>query len=205
MFEGFAYGRIIWRFAIVLIGISSHASRSFASPPSFYVYDLPQDMVDVWPPRGVALGNKSVWKHAFNDNEGFGRQLLPKRYYDTWQFALFRIFLSRLIRSPLRTADPDVADAFIVPYDIGAEAYVQRDGQFRSQLGNPLGSDALEFLRRSEHFQRNGCRDHVFFFSANIVSMRLTAVFRNLFNACRNATILTGEVPKHMQQSYPYL
>jgi hypothetical protein len=39
----------------------------------FYIYELPSNMTDVWPERNVNLSEKSVWKHAFNENEGFGQ------------------------------------------------------------------------------------------------------------------------------------
>jgi hypothetical protein len=180
---------------------ASHVAASY----SFYLYDLPPAMVDVWPKKDVPLTNTSVWKHTFTLNEGFGEKLTPLRFYDTWQFALFRMFLSRMVRSAHRTSEPGEADFFVVPYDMGAEVYVDAAGEYRRSNLNPQGSAMLDFLSKQGHLLSKGCQDHVFFYSANIVPRRLCSAMRSLLSICRNATILTGEVSQGHQKSFPHL
>ena len=74
------------------------------SDASFYIYDWPTDLGDVYPPLGTKLDKASAYDHSFNANGGAGELLVPEvGLFQTWQFSLYKNVLSRLSVSKYRT------------------------------------------------------------------------------------------------------
>jgi len=71
---------------------------------SFYIYDWPADLGDVYPPAGAVLDKNSKYDHSFNLNNGAGEMLVPDvGLFQTWQFSLYKNVLTRLAVSKYRT------------------------------------------------------------------------------------------------------
>ena len=82
--------------AVLLYQVSGDAS--------FYIYDWPADLGDVYPPAGAVLDKNSKYDHSFNLNNGAGEMLVPDvGLFQTWQFSLYKNVLSRLAVSKYRT------------------------------------------------------------------------------------------------------
>lgn len=150
-------------------------------------------MIDMWPSHNVTLFYRTtVWKHDFNENEGFGKHMESAGFFETWQYASFRIILSRLRRSPLRTFNISEANLFFVPYDSGAECYVDENGNYREK-GNPVGLEVLNFLKAKPTFTRNFGYDHFFVHSSTLVAHVVSQKLKTLYEYAANATVLTVE------------
>jgi hypothetical protein len=74
----------------------------------FYIYEWHKDLDDVWPPAGAKLHPKSGYNHDFRDNYGSGKLLDEDvGLFQTWQFSLYKVVMSRLRVSQYRTrSDP---------------------------------------------------------------------------------------------------
>ena len=183
------------------IGIGSDSPRKL-----FYIYPLLDNMTDLWPDRDVALNKGTVWKHAFNENEGFGKHYENTSYFETWQYAGFRIILSRLMRSSYRTYNKSQASLFFVPYDSGTECYVDKAGNYRSR-GNPNARLLMLWLQHDKTFLKNHGYDFFFVHSTSLVAHKTSLKLKELFELCRNATILTVEglpVVHHYHSHLPF-
>jgi hypothetical protein len=96
-----------------------------AAESKFYMYTLPERVVNTWPADNLTLTKYSIYNASFALNKGAGPLIDAKRgMYGTWQFALFKLVYNRLQRSPRRTLDPAQASTFFVPYDGGMDATV---------------------------------------------------------------------------------
>ena len=150
-------------------------------------------MINVWPKRDIALPPKAVWKHAFNENEGFGKRYDDTSYFETWQYGSFRVILSRLRRSRYRTYNISEASLFFIPYDAGSECYVDDKGMYRDK-GNPLAPAAFAELTKYPTLLRNRGHDHFFIHAVTMVAHRNSIRLKELYEYMWNATILTVEV-----------
>lgn len=115
--------------------------------PKFYIYEWDSYMDDVYPPPNSTLHPKSTYDHAFYENRGSGRLLVPEYgLFQTWQFSLYKNALSRLKASKFRTRDPSKAVAFIVPFDAGVHSYIDHQNG-RPRLASPHGWRAISLLK----------------------------------------------------------
>lgn len=70
----------------------------------FYIYEWHKDLDDVWPPAEAKLHPKSGYHHDFRDNYGSGKLLNDDvGLFQTWQFSLYKVVMSRLRVSQYRT------------------------------------------------------------------------------------------------------
>ena len=150
-------------------------------------------LTNTWPKRDIELSTTSVWKHAFNENEGFGHFYNGTEYFETWQYSSFRLILSRLLRSKYRTRDITKASLFFIPYDSGAECYVDEKGEYRS-IGNPAGDYAFEELLKAQPtLHKNGGYDHFYVHSSSLTAHKTSTKMRKIYEFCPNMTYLTVE------------
>lgn len=71
---------------------------------AFYIYEWPPELDDVYPPPNTTLHKSSAYDHAFYENRGAGKLLVPEvGLFQTWQFSLYKNVMARLYASPYRT------------------------------------------------------------------------------------------------------
>jgi xyloglucan galactosyltransferase MUR3 len=166
---------------------------------SFYIYDWPQKLDDVWPPAGAELHKQSGYDHAFRPNLGMGKILdIESGLFQTWQFAQYRAIMNRLRVSEFRTRDPSKASAFIVPYDIGVNSYIDcNDG--RPRLAAPHGRMAFSLLAdtckgsdRQLYWDKNG-HDHFLINSITYGQMVGIAAKEMFMKVCQNCSVISIE------------
>ena len=118
--------------------------------------------------------------------------------FQTWQFSLYKNILSRLRVSKYRTRDPKKATAFIVPFDLGVNSYIDHING-RPRLAAPLGRLAGKLLRSTctgkdaNVFWKNRGHDHYVFFSITIYQMVGIMVKDFFMDVCQNCTVVTIE------------
>jgi hypothetical protein len=113
----------------------------------FYIYEWDLELHDVYPPPNSTLHPQSSYDHAFYDNRGAGKLLVPELgLFQTWQFSLYKNVLSRLAASRYRTRDPSKADVFIVPFDAGVHSYIDHKNG-KPRLASPHGWRAISLLK----------------------------------------------------------
>jgi hypothetical protein len=157
--------------------------------------------------RNVTLGPKTVWKHAFNENEGFGQHYADTAYYETWQYASFRVILSRLRRSSYRTYNASEASLFFIPYDTGSECYVDYSGEYRN-IGNPMMDIAGPLINNLPYVRRNHGYDHFIIHASSLVAHKVSLKLKILLLSCANMTIITVErLPRlhHFIRDLPFI
>ena len=175
-----------------IAAISSHAIRN--ERRLFYIYEhFPDILSNPWPSRNLTLSAKSVWKHAFNENEGFGKHYDDTSYFETWQYGSFRVILSRLRRSRYRTYNISEASLFFIPYDIGTESYVDEFGEYRDR-GNPNANVAVSLLQEMPLFRRYNGYDHFLVHSSTVVAHKISLKALTFYQNFTNVTVLTVEV-----------
>ena len=165
----------------------------------FYIYEWPSDLDIVWPPPGAKLHSKSGYDHGFYGNNGAGDVLISEiGLFQTWQFSLYRNLISRLRVSKYRTKNPSNATAFIIPFDLGVNSYIDHvTGQPR--LAAPLGRSAGWLLKnhcngdQSDIFWKNRGHDHYILFSITAYQMVGMMVKEFFMFVCQNCTVLTIE------------
>lgn len=159
-----------------------------------YIYEFPKELTHTWPSRDIVLDPKTtVWKHYFNENEGFGHIYEGNvTYMETWQYASFRIIMSRLMRSKYRTRNISEASMFLIPYDSGTECYVDEKGNFRFR-GNPLGHVALTLLQSIPTVRRHDGYDHFLIHGSSLGAHDVSVKLDDVFQYLANASILTVE------------
>jgi len=58
----------------------------------FYMYELPERVVDTWPASNLTLVRWSIYNSSFAENAGAGPLIDPSMgMYGTWQFSLFKL------------------------------------------------------------------------------------------------------------------
>jgi hypothetical protein len=89
---------------LILSAYLSLINGESLNEPLFYIYEWPPELADVYPPANTVLHPESSYDHAFNENRGAGRMLVPDvGLFQTWQFSLFKNVMSRLVVSKYRT------------------------------------------------------------------------------------------------------
>lgn len=130
-------------------------------PFRIYVYDWPASVIDAWPTARNCTHHHLSLQPGFKENAGTGPIVAAGRgMHRTHQYSLFMTFLARLKESPYLTHDPELATHFFLPYDIGMDATTRASDGALTRTGCPRMGQALELLRTSPYFQRNGGRDH---------------------------------------------
>lgn len=166
---------------------------------SFYIYDWPDYIYDVWPPMNASLNENSTYSHKFRGNNGAGVAVDPDLgYFSTWQFSMFQLTMARLRASPLRTLNPAEAMSFIVPFDIGVHSYIDHMNG-RTRVASPHGWRVIEWLKESidklggEVVWKNRGHDHFVLFS--ITSYQIIGIGAKIFltQVCQNCSVLTIE------------
>jgi len=165
----------------------------------FYIYDWPEKLDDVWPPAGAELHKQSGYDHDFRPNLGMGRILdSDNGLFQTWQFAQYRAIMNRLRLSELRTRDPAKASAFVVPYDIGVNSYIDCNNG-RPRLAAPHGRIAFSLLadeckgRNHNRFWKNSGHDHFLINSITYGQMVGIAAKEMYMKVCQNCTVISIE------------
>ena len=88
----------------VLQGEPNVPKTATGKTPMFYIYEWPEELNDVYPPKNATLHPSSTYDHAFNENGGAGKLLIPELgLFQTWQFSLYKNMMSRLRVSKYRT------------------------------------------------------------------------------------------------------
>ncbi len=154
--------------------------------PYFYIYEWPDYFSDVWPPKNSSLVEGTPYHHDFRNSEysGVGSILDPDiGYFNTWQFALYKLTMARLRVSEHRTTDPSKAVTFIVPFDMGVHSFIDHNNG-KARVASPHGWRAIEFLKQSiakspEIFWKNGGHDHFVIYS--ITSYQISGIGSKVF------------------------
>lgn len=123
----------------------------------FYIYDWDPELDDVYPKKNATLHPQSSYDHAFNENRGAGKLLVPEvGLFQTWQFSLYKNALARLRASRYRTRDPKQASVFIIPFDAGVHSYIDHVNG-KPRLASPHGWRAISLLK---HYSNNEVKKH---------------------------------------------
>lgn len=70
----------------------------------FYIYEWPDQLMDVWPREGAKLHPETPYLPAFRPHNGVGEMLDEKvGLFQTWQFSLYANAMARLRTSKYRT------------------------------------------------------------------------------------------------------
>ncbi|GER35001.1 exostosin family protein [Striga asiatica] len=137
-----------------------------------YVYDLPPifnadilkncESLNPWSSRCVTLSNSGFGRPA----DGISR-IIPDSVAGAWywtdQFSLEVIFHNRMLNYRCRTAEPDSAAAFFIPYYTGlaVEKYLFNKNSTEEDLDRDC-QRMLDWVSRQPHFARSGGWDHFF-------------------------------------------
>ncbi len=166
---------------------------------SFFIYDWPDYINDVWPPMNSTLNPNSSFSHNFRGNNGAGQAVDPSiGYFSTWQFSMYQLTMARLRASPYRTLNPAEAMTFIVPFDIGVHSYIDHLNG-RTRVASPHGWRVIEWMKESivKHGEnivwKNRGHDHFVLFS--ITSYQIIGIGAKVFltQICQNCSVLTIE------------
>jgi hypothetical protein len=167
--------------------------------PKFFIYDWPSTLDDVWPPEMAPLHPKSGYVHDFRPNFGAGKLLNSDiGLFQTWQFSLYKQIISRLRVSEYRTRDPEKAIAFIIPFDLGVNSYIDHiTGEPR--LAAPHGRMAMNLLKGAcngpdaDIFWKHRGHDHFLIMSITAYQMVGMQVKYFFMFVCQNCTTITIE------------
>lgn len=195
---------VVWALTWAALCATCTAYKRVGERKLFYIYDFPTVPLDMYPNRSIKLGERtvkergklvsvpSVWKHDFNENEGFGKVHNGTMLLETWQYSSFRLVLARLMRSKYRTRNISEAEMFFIPWDSGAESYVDEFGSYRN-VGNPTGDYLLNELRREQTFYQNHGYDHFLVHSTSLVAHKVGVKLREILLFGGNITVATVE------------
>ena len=96
----------------------------------FYIYDWPINITDLHPASGV--------RGMRRRNSGAGPIIDPlSGQFNTYMHNLFPLVYSRLLRHPMRTLNPQEANAYFIPYDISADAYNLAHTEIEENISTP--------------------------------------------------------------------
>ena len=118
--------------------------------------------------------------------------------FQTWQYSLYRALMNRLRLSEFRTRDPSKATAFVIPYDIGINSYIDNlTGEPR--LAAPHGRLAYQLLKehcsmeQREIFWKNSGHDHFILNALTFGQMIGIAAKEFYMQICQNCTVICVE------------
>jgi hypothetical protein len=122
-----------------------------------------------WPLNGTeqACIDTGYLGHEHTQLSAIGKPLRPDDgLFLTWHFSMFNSIYNRLKRSSRRTLDPDKADLFIIPYDIGLDGYLDPTTcRNRRMCTIGMVGKLTKILDASKYFQRNQGSDHIILWS----------------------------------------
>ncbi len=187
-----------------MIGISKSLSDKKVK---FYMYQLPDNIVDTWPISDKNLTKWTIYDSIFRENNGAGPILDKDRgIYGTWQFSVFKLIYNRLLRSPQRVYNPELADIFFIPYDGGIDATVSAWNGRLLKSRCPRSGVVKSFLSKNAnatiYMKRHGGADHFLVFSviqgvSSLASPGCKVLYRQV---CKKCTKLTIEVSYHKKK-----
>ena len=157
----------------------------------FYVYDWPNNVVDLWPTE-YTHHRLSIEKH-FKENYGVGQEVdREKGMYHTHQYSLFSLLHYRLLESPHRTLDPVKAEVFFIPYDLGMDGSTRKSDGALIQTNCPHVGTVIKLLKESPYFQRKQGADHFLLHSINQMMLYYAnPPCTRLYEECYNCTKLS--------------
>lgn len=204
---------------VVLFLISQHSKTSpiylnhiihsgVATIPSernfkVYIYNWKSEVIDRWPLATTHF--RLSLEPQFRDNFGTGPILdASQGLHHTHQYSLFTIFLSSLRVSKYVTADPEEADIFFVPYDLGMDSTTRRSDGALTATNCPMVPQVIELLRTSPYFMRNNGSDHVLIHSINQpMTFFANAHCRSLYERCMQCIKLS--IDTYDADLFPFL
>lgn len=133
----------------------------------FYIYDLPEEFWWRWPKPSADCSKNGYVGHDHALYSGMGPPINESDgLYLTWHFSLFSSMFNRMKRSKRRTLDPEKADLFIIPYDLGLDGYVDPDRcTMRRGCTKGLPQKLQNMLSASKYWQKYQGADHVVLWS----------------------------------------
>ncbi len=172
-----------------------------------YIYDLPWNTIDTWPLDSTTLAPHTIYNRQFRLNNGAGPLIdADSGMFGTWQFSSFKLIYNRMLRSPMRTLNPDEADVFFIPYDGGMDATVSAwDGRLLKARCPRSGVVAKYLHANSTYLKRKEGRDHFIVFSViQGVSSLSSPGCRKLYHGvCKHCRKLSIEISYHKSSSPP--
>jgi len=165
----------------------------------FYIYDWPSNVTSSAPNFQQQQKQQKTREKVASITEDYlkndGMGLLVDEsigWYSTHQYSLYVTFLARLREHPLRTLDPDKADLFFVPYDIGMDATTRSGDGALFRTNCPRRVEAARLLKGEEPFQKNHGQDHFMIMSINQpMGYFLTSYCDEFFAVCFNCVKLS--------------
>eukprot|EP01038_Epipyxis_sp_PR26KG_P009225 gene9225-12438_t len=124
--------------------------------------------------------------------------------YHTHQYFLFKIFYYRAKESIYRTVDPNEADIFFIPYDIGLDSCTRISDGALAKTNCPKINKIISLLESSTYFSRNYGHDHFLIHSINqMMLFYITKPCVELYKLCFNCTKFS--IDSYPKGVYDYL
>lgn len=170
---------------------ASPAKSPKVSSIKLYVYNWSSSITDRWP-KDYKHHRLSILPH-YRLNGGIGMVLDDSLgLYSTHQYALFEILVSSLRASTYITTNPDEADFFFVPYDLGMDSTTRHSDGALSATNCPVVNDVIKELQNSKYFRRFNGTDHILVHSINQpMTFFANRACRRLYEACWNCLKLS--------------
>jgi hypothetical protein len=156
----------------------SNVIQTSTNPIKVYIYNWSSEIINRWP-RGYRHKRLST-EAKFQTNNGAGPVVdLPHALYHTHQYSVFTLFYERLKatgsaeindkkdKSFVITSNPEEAEAFFIPYDIGMDASTRDTDGALTATNCPMMFQVMQLLQESPYFQRKQGRDHFVIHSIN--------------------------------------
>ena len=187
----------------------------------FYVYDWPKVPYSSLPDTNASLHVNSTYSHTFSRNSGLGDVLQTEiGLFQTWQFGLYHSLFNRLLLHPMRTRDPQLASAFIMPFDFGVHTLMSNKDGYRSTstYNSPIIRDEIASYFNNQQltndssaysgiyaaggslrngkptiYWKNNGHDHYIILGPTIFSKLSKSFQRFMVKACRHCIILSIE------------
>jgi len=189
--------------------------------PTFYIYEWPDNITDVYPDENITLSNgprghgfNSIYKHNFKWNHGFGELFSSEiGIFNSFQFALFKQIYYILQKHPQRTFNKEEASAFFVPYDVGFNGMICKEtGRETSRvwLGCDKSPYALSLLKKEFEIQQSFSReflwgnDHFLIFDLSNAHYLNEQCF-NFLSYCGNCSVFGIESLLYPTPYYNYM
>jgi xyloglucan galactosyltransferase MUR3 len=155
----------------------------------FYIYEFPRE-IESWP-QAYTFKRLSLLP-SFRENHGIGKLMDDRRgLFHTHQYTLYEVFLGRLRESKYITQNPEEADMFFIPYDIGMDASTRTEDGALVRTNCPRVPQVVKLLQNSPYFGKKGGLDHFMLTSINQpLSYYLSHDCEPFFHVCLNCTKL---------------
>lgn len=177
----------------------------------FYIYELPKKFWWRWPDPKANCSESGYLGQEHAQYSGMG----PPVYLDdglflTWHFSLFSSMYNRMKRSKRRTMDPEKADMFLIPYDIGLDGYLDpATCRTRRACTKNFVPELEAFLSKQKYWNRYEGRDHILPWSlGNYHPWPRNQCDMFMMNFCKHCTItcywMDPAIPEHRFISVPF-